>query len=86
MGDPAKEAQFCKMIFEGFVSQEKSCGDLPRALRREQSPSQAAGKLIALSVSSRKNLFLPRKLTGSIPTSPVQRLAALDWGNLFLLD
>jgi hypothetical protein len=24
MGDPAKEAQFCEMIFEGFVSQEKA--------------------------------------------------------------
>jgi len=23
MGDPGKEAQFCEMIFEGFVSREK---------------------------------------------------------------
>ena len=24
MGDPAKEAQFCEAIFEGFVSQERA--------------------------------------------------------------
>jgi len=24
MGDPGKEAQFCEMIFEGFVSREKA--------------------------------------------------------------
>ena len=24
IGDPAKEAQYCEMIFEGFVSQEKA--------------------------------------------------------------
>ena len=36
MGDPAKEAQFCKMIFEGFVSQEKAA-EIYRELYEESN-------------------------------------------------
>jgi hypothetical protein len=36
MGDPAKGAQFCKMIFEGFVSQEKAA-EIYRELYEESN-------------------------------------------------
>src|SRR5262249_11639209 len=36
VGDPAKEAQYCKMIFEGFVNQEKAA-EIYRELYEESN-------------------------------------------------
>ena len=77
MGDPAKEAQFCGAIFEGFVSQEKAT--LVPTLSRPVSdyddrivPCYPAYALPAFSRDQTKNLFVSsQRFEHKIRTSPV---------------
>jgi hypothetical protein len=55
MGDPAYEAQYCEMIFKGFVSQKK--------LRR--STVSFTKRAVAISISRKTDCLSHRFLKGS---------------------